>query len=62
MLLPELQRLVVSEWIQIRASRRASFEPWLLDRFLQDDLSWIADNSGGVHQETASEHCAAKVR
>jgi hypothetical protein len=62
MLLPELQRLVVSEWIQIRASRRASFEPWLLDRFLQDDLSWIADNSGGVHQETASEHWAAKVR
>jgi D-isomer specific 2-hydroxyacid dehydrogenase, NAD binding domain len=62
MLLPELQRLVVSEWIQIRASRRASFEPWLLDRFLQDDLSWIADNSGGVHQETASERWAAKVR
>ena len=61
MLLPELQRLVVSEWIQIRASRRTSFEPWLLDRFLQDDLGWIADNSGGVHPETASERWAAKV-
>ena len=62
MLLPELQRLVVSEWIQIRASRRASFEPWVLDRFLQDDLSWIADNSGGAHQETTSERWAAKVQ
>jgi hypothetical protein len=62
MLLPELQRLVVSEWIQIRASRRTSFEPWVLDRFLQDDLSWIADNSGGAHQETASERWAAKVQ
>ena len=61
MLLPELQRLVVSEWIQIRASRRTSFEPWLLDRFLQDDLGWIADNSGGVHPEIASERWAAKV-
>jgi len=61
MLLPELQRLVVSEWIQIRASRRTSFEPWLLDRFLQDDLGWIADNSGGVHPETVSERWAAKV-
>jgi D-isomer specific 2-hydroxyacid dehydrogenase, NAD binding domain len=60
-LLPELQQLVVDEWIQIRTSRRASFEPWLLDRFLQDDLSWIADNSGGVHQETASERWTAKV-
>jgi hypothetical protein len=55
MLLPELQRLVVSEWIQIRASRRTSFEPWLLDRFLQDDLSWIANNSGGANQETPSD-------
>jgi len=61
MLLPELQRLVVSEWIQIRASRRTSFEPWLLDKFLEDDLSWIAANSGGVHQETASERWATKV-
>ena len=46
MLLPEVQRLVVSEWIQIRASRRKSFEPWLLNSFLQDDLGWIAANSG----------------
>ena len=61
MLLPELQRLVVSEWIQIRASRRTSFEPWLLDKFLEDDLSWIAANSGGVTQETASERWATKV-
>ena len=61
MLLPELQRLVVSEWIQIRASRRTSFEPWLLDKFLEDDLSWIAANSGGVRQETASERWATKV-
>ena len=61
MLLPELQRLVVSEWIQIRASRRTSFEPWLLDKFLEDDLSWIAANSGGVLQETASERWAMKV-
>ncbi|HEU0005617.1 MAG TPA: NAD(P)-dependent oxidoreductase, partial [Terriglobia bacterium] len=61
MLLPELQRLVVSEWIQIRASRRTSFEPWLLDRFLLDDLSWIANNSGGAHQETPSERWAARV-
>ena len=61
MLLPELQRLVVSEWIQIRASRRTSFEPWLLDKFLQDDLSWIANNSGGAHQETPSERWATKV-
>jgi len=61
MLLPELQRLVVSEWIQIRASRRTSFEPWLLDRFLQDDPSWIAANSGGLPQETASERWAARV-
>jgi len=61
MLLPELQRLVVSEWIQIRASRRRSFEPWLLEKFLQDDLSWIAAHSGGVMQETASERWAAKV-
>jgi hypothetical protein len=62
MLLPELQRLVVSEWIQIRASRRASFEPCLLDRFLQDDLSWVEANSGGASQETASERWAAKVQ
>ena len=61
MLLPELQRLVVSEWIQIRASRRTSFEPWLLDRFLHDDLSWIANNSGGAHQETPSQRWATKV-
>jgi hypothetical protein len=61
MLLPDLQRLVVSEWIQIRASRRTSFEPWLLDKFLQDDLSWIAANSGGLPQEIASERWAAKV-
>jgi len=61
MLLPELQRLVVSEWIQIRASRRTSFEPWLLDKFLEDDLSWIAANSGGVRQETVSERWATKV-
>jgi len=61
MLLPELQRLVVSEWIQIRSSRRKCFERWLLDKFLQDDLSWIAANSGGVPQETASERWAAKV-
>jgi hypothetical protein len=60
-LLPELQRLVVREWIQIRASRRTSFEPWLLDQFLQDDLSWIAANSGGVPRETASERWAARV-
>lgn len=51
MLLPRLQRLVVSEWIQIRASRRACFEPWLLDKFLEGDLNWIADNSGGTRQE-----------
>ena len=61
MLLPELQRLVVSEWIQIRASRRASFEPLLLEKFLQDDVSWIAANSGGLPQETASERWAARV-
>lgn len=61
MLLPELQRLVVSEWMQIRASRRTSFEPWLLDKFLEDDLSWIAANSGGVTQETASERWATRV-
>ncbi len=61
MLLPEFQRLVVSEWIQIRASRRTSFEPWLLNKFLQDDLGWIAANSGGVHQETVSERRAVRV-
>jgi len=61
MLLPELQRLVVSEWLQIRASRRSWFEPWLLDKFLEDDLVWIAANSGGVHQEAASENWAVKV-
>ena len=62
MLLPELQRLVVGEWIQIRASRRKCFEPWLLTNFLQDDLSWIAANSGGAHQEeTVSERWAARV-
>jgi hypothetical protein len=61
MLLPDLQRLVVSEWIQIRASRRTSFESWLLEKFLQDDVSWIAANSGGVPQETASERWAARV-
>ena len=61
MLLPELQRLVVGEWIQIRASRRTSFEPWLLDRFLEDDLSWIVANSGGTPQDIASECWFAKV-
>jgi len=61
MLLPELQRLVVSEWIQIRASRRTCFESWLLDKFLRDDLEWVAANSGGAHQETASEQWAVNV-
>ena len=61
MLLPEVQRLVVSEWIQIRASRRKSFEPWLLNNFLQDDLGWIAANSGRVHQEIESERQAVRV-
>jgi len=32
-----------------------------LDRFLQDDLGWIGDNSGGMYQEAASERWAAKV-
>lgn len=61
MLLPVLQRLVVSEWIQIRASRRTCFEPWLLNKFLQDDIEWIAANSGGAHQKTASERWTVKV-
>ena len=61
MLLPELQRLVVSEWIQIRASRKTCFEPWLLNKFLLDDFEWIAANSGGAHQETECQHCAVKV-
>ena len=61
MLLPELQRLVVSEWIQIRASRRTSFEPWLLDRFLLSDLEWIADNSGGVYSGAQSKCLAGGV-
>lgn len=61
MLLPGLQRLVVSEWIQIRASRRTCFEPWLLDKFLQDDIEWIAANSGGAHQKTASGRWTVKV-
>ena len=61
MLLPEVQRLVVSEWIQIRASRRKYFEPWLLNNFSQDDLGWIAANSGRVHQEIESERQAVRV-
>jgi S-adenosylhomocysteine hydrolase len=61
MLLPELQQSVVSHWIEIRESRREWFEPWLLDKFLQDDVEWIADHSGGVQQEAASEHRTVKV-
>jgi hypothetical protein len=61
MLLPEVQQLVVREWIQIRTSRRKSFEPWLLNSFLQDDLSWIAANSGRAHQEIETERQAVKV-
>ena len=61
MLLPEVQQLVVGEWIQIRASRRKSFEPWLLNNFLQDDAGWIAANSGRVHQEIESERQAVRV-
>ncbi len=61
MLLPEVQRLVVSEWIQIRASRRKCFEPWLLNNFFQDDPGWIAANSGRVHQEIESERRVVRV-
>jgi len=61
MLLPEVQRLVVSEWIQIRASRIKSFAPWLLKSFLQDDLGWIGANSGRAHQEFKSERRAVEV-